>query len=93
MSEQDHSSTDSAATDSPSDGGSHVAIPAHLQAKIDRRLDETKFDSTDEYVTFVLEAVLRELEGQNADIVRTDGDDGDADTDAIQDRLESLGYL
>lgn len=95
MSEQHRSSTDESASELPPDAGSSVAIPDHLQAKIDRRLAETKFDTTDEYVTFVLEAVLRDLEGQPEAGVPTDAetDDGAGDTDAVQDRLESLGYL
>lgn len=95
MSEQDRGSTDAPMSDSAADAGSTVTIPAHLQDKIDRRLAETDFATTEEYVIFVLEAVLRELEGQNADIVISDVETGDSDddTDVIQKRLESLGYL
>ncbi|SDF26792.1 hypothetical protein SAMN04488067_10339 [Halorubrum xinjiangense] len=75
-----------------------VRVPVGLRQKIESRLGETEFDSVDEYAAFVLTAVLREIDE------RDDGDprDGDApadvgddsvDGEAVQDRLESLGYL
>lgn len=94
MTERDPTPTDAPVPDSPPDGGSYVAIPEHLQAELDGRLAETTFDSADEYVAFVLEAVLRELDGADTTVHTDTERDTDAEnTDAVEDRLESLGYL
>jgi hypothetical protein len=73
-----------------------VTIPSHVGEKIAYRLSETDFDSVDEYVTFVLESVLRELAEQDDEVsiaIVTDDDAASENSDAIQARLESLGYL
>jgi len=70
-----------------------VTLPDHIGFEIDRRISETEFDSADEYVTFVLESLFRELDRQDGDIVVDVREDDPDDTDRVQDRLESLGYL
>lgn len=71
-----------------------VHIPARLDTAIQQRLQSTNFDSTDEYVSFVLESLLRELARQTEDPDIDPGDREDSEEPAqLQDRLESLGYL
>ncbi|WP_096388820.1 hypothetical protein [Halopenitus persicus] len=87
--------TEATASEPPSDEAWRVTIPDHVGGKIANRLSETDFDSVDEYVTFVLESLLRELAEQDDDVsiaVVTD-DDTSENSEAIQGRLESLGYL
>lgn len=70
-----------------------VTLPDHIGIEIDRRVSETEFDSADEYVTFVLESLFRELDQQDGDVVvdvRKEDPDG---TERVQNQLESLGYL
>lgn len=79
-----------------SDGTFDITVPDHVGTKIEQRIERTEFDSVDEYVTFVLESLFRELDAQDGHIV---GDHSDThktdpeDSEAIQERLESLGYL
>jgi Arc/MetJ-type ribon-helix-helix transcriptional regulator len=77
----------------------HVRVPAGLRRKIESRLTETEFESVDEYVAFALDAVLRQIDERDDDDGdrdrAADGVGGDAphDDGAMQERLESLGYL
>lgn len=91
------------AADAPAGGAlptsAHVRVPAGLRREIESRLAETEFDSVDEYAAFVLTAVMREID-ERADRDPPDGDAGvdvgddePIDGEAVQDRLESLGYL
>lgn len=63
-----------------------VHLPDRVLARVDARLQRTRFDSRAAYVTYVLEEVLARVE---------DGDDGGREVDEreVQQRLESLGYL
>ena len=38
-----------------------VRVPDHVASEIDERIRSTRFDSRDEYVSYVLERILREL--------------------------------
>lgn len=71
-----------------------VHIPVRLGAAIEQRLPATNFDSTDEYVSFVLESLLRELDEQAEELGTEAAErDGSEQPAELQDRLESLGYL
>lgn len=94
--------TERDASDGPAGGApptsAHVCIPAGLRRRIESRLAETEFESVDEYATFALEAMLREIERDDRDLrdddTATDADDSaPVDETTIRDRLESLGYL
>jgi Arc/MetJ-type ribon-helix-helix transcriptional regulator len=62
-----------------------VALSRALLDRVERRVAHTQFESAAEYVEFVVEEVLHEVE---------EGDDGDrVDEAEVLDRLESLGYL
>lgn len=71
-----------------------VHIPVRLGGAIEQRLPATNFDSTDEYVSFVLESLLRELDEQADELGPEAAELEESDQPAeLQDRLESLGYL
>lgn len=64
-----------------------LALPEDVLDRIDRRLPHTEFDTAEEYVTYVLEELLANVED-------ADGEEFDsADEAEVRDRLESLGYL
>ena len=105
MSNRTHPS-DSTAFDADSDREWTVTLPATLRSRIDQRLPNTEFDSPEAYVGYVMESLLRELDEQDAtDNGGLDHDGVDADrneatasdaasnTEAMEERLESLGYL
>lgn len=72
------------------EGRASVDVPGRVLDRVESRLPRTRFDSTDEYVTYVLEEVLARVE---------EADDGGADAGErvdereVEERLESLGYL
>lgn len=71
-----------------------VQIPARIGEAIEQRLAATNFDSTDEYVSFVLESLLRELDQQPEELSVEAVESSDSEQSGeLQDRLESLGYL
>lgn len=65
-----------------------VELPEHIVERVEDRLPRTEFESTTEYVTFVMEEVLYRVE-QGTD----DEDFEEVDEDEVKDRLKSLGYL
>jgi|AntRauTorcE11898_2_1112593.scaffolds.fasta_scaffold18143_2 hypothetical protein len=78
----------------PSPNERCVHIPDRIGAAIEKRLPATNFDTTDEYVSVVLESLLRELDQQADDptIDPVEQDDPE-DSGQLEERLESLGYL
>jgi Arc/MetJ-type ribon-helix-helix transcriptional regulator len=62
-----------------------VYLNKELHKKIEERVKATGFDSVDEYVTFVLEEVLKEDEEKTALDER--------DEEEVKKRLRALGYL
>lgn len=64
-----------------------VTLPARLVSRAERRLEYTTYESVDEYVAVVLRETLARVEAE------TDEQPADVDSDEVQDRLESLGYL
>lgn len=89
-------------TNSPPDDGTAsqtpegswcVRLPDHVGEKVETRLPGTNFGSVEEYVAFVLESVLRELEEGDHDDAPDHSETTSEDTEGIEDRLESLGYL
>lgn len=73
-----------------------VEVPTAITDRIARRIVGTDFESVDTYVTIVLHALLEEIEDHSFD---TDGEQDDSPnsemvgSSAVEDRLESLGYL
>lgn len=64
-----------------------VALPEPLVARVENRLEYTKYDAPADYVAFVLEETLARVEAES------DDEPADVDQAEVQDRLESLGYL
>lgn len=74
-----------------------VEIAEHVARKIERRLERTRFESVDEYAAVALELLVREVtdgdEPAGADAERDPRDVDVEDAEALQEQLESLGYL
>lgn len=65
-----------------------VELPARIIDRVEDRLSRTEFDSSAEYITYVMEEVLYRVEQE------TEDDDFESvDEDEVKDRLKSLGYL
>lgn len=93
MSDRTQDQDEQTAIESRGDDTWHVQLPDRVGSKIAERVQRTEFDSVDEYVAFVMESVLRELDEQD-----DDADDyveyGDGEkSEELHDRLESLGYM
>ena len=64
-----------------------VFLPAELFIQIDKRAKSTGFSSVDEYITFIIEEVLRE-ENEEEKVSFSKEEE-----DEIKKRLKGLGYL
>jgi len=62
-----------------------VFLPADLYAQIERRAKVTNFGSAEEYVTFVLEEVLKEEDDETVFSKEEEKE--------VKKRLRDLGYL
>lgn len=66
----------------------NICLPASVLNKVDRRVQYTEFESTTEYITYVLEEVLYHVEEEsNID------EKENVDETQVRERLKSLGYL
>lgn len=61
-----------------------VFLPDDLYEKIEERVNDTEFNSADEYVIFVLEEVLKDEEEQSL---------SEENEEEVKKRLKALGYL
>lgn len=64
-----------------------VKIPKEILREIEERIKETEFGSVEEYVTFVLEEVLREDDEGPEETL------SEEDEQKVKERLKALGYL
>jgi hypothetical protein len=65
-----------------------VNLPRRIVERVEQRVPYTEFDSSEAYITYVLEEVLFRVEESS------DGDPGEAvEEEDVKDRLKSLGYL
>lgn len=71
-----------------SDQNREVRLPEHLVTRIESRVPRTEFNSTSEYVTFVLEEALQHVEAESED-----RDTEAIDPAEVENRLTALGYL
>ncbi|MHC1635401.1 MAG: CopG family transcriptional regulator [Candidatus Methanospirareceae archaeon] len=62
-----------------------VFLPAELYKKIEDRVRDTEFRSVEEYVTFVLEEVLKE---EDEELTFSEEEE-----EEVKRRLKALGYL
>ena len=65
-----------------------VELPTRIVERVEGRLPRTEFDSSSEYITYVMEEVLYRVEQETED-----DDFEEVDEDEVKDRLKSLGYL
>ena len=68
----------------------NVGIPVNLYKKIKKRVEKTEFKTTQEYITYILEEVIKQVEEEET------GDDevfSEEDEEKVKDRLRALGYL
>lgn len=63
-----------------------VFISAQLYGRLEKRVGDTGFSSVDEYVTFVLEEVLKEEGGEGTAFTKEEEEE-------VKKRLRALGYL
>ena len=64
----------------------NVSIPAGLYDAIQERVDGTEFTSVEEYVTFVLEEVIKDDDEDEVAFTEEDEEE-------VKKRLRALGYL
>ena len=73
---------------SDQEGTKALDLGEEIVSRVERRLSRTEFDTVEEYVTYVLEEVLSQVEAD------TEDEDFQAVDEAqVKDRLRSLGYL
>jgi len=65
-----------------------VDLPVRILDRVEARLPRTEFDSSAEYITYVMEEVLYRVEQETED-----DDFEEVDEAEVKDRLKSLGYL
>lgn len=65
-----------------------IELPQRIVSRVEDRLPYTEFDSSAEYITFVLEEVLYRVEQETEDDDREPVDEAE-----VKERLKSLGYL
>ena len=70
--------------------GTVIRIPETLAERIRRRLAKSDFRNLDDYVAYVLNQVLDELEGQSKD---TEEGLTKKEQSDIESQLRSLGYM
>lgn len=64
-----------------------VNIPDELYAEIERRVKESgEFESVEEYITFVLEELLKDEEEEEYTMT-------EEEEELVKERLRGLGYL
>jgi Arc/MetJ-type ribon-helix-helix transcriptional regulator len=64
-----------------------VFLPAVLYGRIEERVRATEFNSVEEYITFVLEEILKEEESEEEPTFSA------VEEEEVKKRLRALGYL
>lgn len=65
-----------------------LEIPRRIVDRVEDRLPRTEWETPEEYITYVMEEVLYQVEKE------TEADDFEpVDEAEVEDRLRSLGYL
>ena len=68
-----------------------IELPLDLINRIEQRVQLTNFESTEEYIAYVLEEMIFEVEQKNTELTSEKYDD-QQETE-VEERLKSLGYL
>ena len=63
-----------------------VFLPANIYKKIEERVNTTEFNSVEEYITFVLEEVLKDEQEEKKTFSKEEEEE-------VKKRLKALGYL
>jgi hypothetical protein len=75
-------------------GTEAVKLPATLVARVSRRLAKSEFKTVDEYIGFVLDQVLTEVEGREGQEAKsTEAVFSKEDQASVEQRLRDLGYM
>lgn len=64
-----------------------VFLPAEIYYRIEERTRDTEFDSVEDYVTFVMEEILKEEKNEEESTF------SEEEEEEIKKRLKALGYL
>ncbi len=64
-----------------------VKIPKDIIEKIKERIQETEFKSVEEYITFVLQEVIKDEDDEPEEVF------SEEDEKKVKERLRALGYL
>ena len=70
-----------------------IEIPKTLAERIQKRLSKTDFKTIDDYITYVVEQVLVELEGNEGKEAGQENVFSKEDQESVEQRLRDLGYL
>ena len=65
-----------------------VFLPAELYGRIEERVRATEFRSVEEYITYVMEEIMREEESEEEEPTFSE-----AEEEEVKKRLRALGYL
>ena len=65
-----------------------IRVRADVISQIEERVKYTNFDSTNDYINYVLGEVVHQVESKDVT-----PNAHDVDEDQVEDRLKSLGYL
>ncbi len=69
------------------EGKKAVFLSALLYGRIEERVQATEFDSVEDYVSYVMEEILREEDSEEEPTF------SEAEEEEVKNRLRALGYL
>ncbi len=78
--------------DEPTEG-CIIQLPAELSQRLDARIEDTTFETHEEYVTEALDQLLTHMEVDAESSLSSRPQTAPAEAEAVKDQLESLGYL
>lgn len=64
-----------------------IDLPTEIVSQVENRLHYTNFETTEDYITYVLTEVLHHIE------TTSDDDNKPVDEEAVHEQLRALGYL
>lgn len=67
-----------------------IELSSDVVSRVEKRVQQTRFDDSSDYIQHVLEEVLWQIERGE---VNTEMGDETGDESLVEDRLEALGYL
>jgi hypothetical protein len=79
--------------ESGSSGKLNISIPRATADRVAKRLSGSGFQSIDEYVAYIVDAVLDELESTSPGSSKPSTSLTKEDEEAIEQKLSELGYL